>query len=171
MLPFLLFGMVGLTACSDDDDDNDNNGSGAFAPDTSSPPSNAVYLELDNQDNNRITLAVKCKDLSNVYGVWFNLDFNGSVMEFVSAAEGNFLNDGSGTSFMATGKSQTVVVGISRMGNASGKSGSGTLCKLTFQGTASGSTRFDFSGNNIADPNGNRIGGVQWFGGTATVVN
>ena len=170
MIPVLVFGMIGLSACSDDDDDGDNNGSSAFSSDTQTPPSNSVYLELDSQDNNTITLAVKCKDLSNIYGIWFNLDFDGSVIQFISATEGNFLNDGASTSFFTTGKSYTVVVGASRMGNSSGKSGSGTICKLTFQGSSTGSSRFDFTANNAADPNGNTIGRIQWFGGTVTLV-
>ena len=163
--------MLGVMACSSsNDDDSSSSGSTTFTADTSSAPANSVYLELESQNNDTIVLAVKVKDLSNVYGIWFNLNFDGSIFNYAGSAEGSFLNQGASTFFFATGKSSTVVVGLSRQGDASGVSGSGTLCKLTFDGIKEGTSRFDFALNSAAAPDGNPIGGISWFGGTATVV-
>ncbi|MBN1356102.1 hypothetical protein JXA40_07510 [bacterium] len=168
LVPFLTILAFGLVACGDVEDDDD--GSGMFVPDTSDPPGNSIYLELNSHDNNTITLAVKAEDLSNVYGIWFNLNFDGNIFSYINATEGSFLNQNGSTFFFATGKTSTVVVGITRQADAAGVSGSGTVCLLTFDGIAEGTSRFDFSLNSVADPNGNINNGVLWYGGLGTVV-
>jgi Cohesin domain len=169
LIPCLGLVLMGLSACGSDSDD-DNSGTGAFVPDVDDPVSNSVYLELVDTDDNNITLAVKAKDLSNVYGIWFNLDFDGTIFNYASAEQGTFLGDPGSTFFFATGKTSSVVVGVTKQAEASGTSGSGTICTLSFVGIAEGNSRFDFSLNSAADPNGNLIGGISWFGGLATVV-
>jgi hypothetical protein len=151
-------------------DENNEEDSGVFTPDSESPPANSVYLDLDDTSGDNFTLAVKANDLSNVYGIYFDLNFDGAIIEFVSSAEGDFCSKGSSTFFFATGKSNSVVVGVSRQADAGGTSGDGTICKLTFRGSTAGNSRLDFSRNNVVDPNNNAIPGVSWFGGTATIV-
>jgi hypothetical protein len=166
MLPFII--VFAFAGCSDDS--NDDSGSGMFTSDNENPASNSVYLELESHDNDTFVLAVKAKDLSNVYGIYFDVNFNGEIIEYVSATEGDFLKDGSDTFFLATGKANSVVIGVTRQTDAASKSGSGIICKITFRGLVDGTSRLDFSRNAVVDPSNNAVPGVTWVGGLATIV-
>ncbi len=165
-----LFCACGGSSNGDSDPGTDPGSSSTFAPDTSSPPNNSVYLTLAAQNGNTIQLAVAAKALQNIYGVWFNLEYDATLFEYKGAVEGDFLKQSGNTFFFASPDTNSIVVGITRQADASGVSGSGILCLLTFTGIDQGVSRFNFSSNHAADPGGNRIPGIQWFGGTGTVV-
>lgn len=133
---------------------------------------NTVYMAYNNVSNNILAIDVKAGSLSSgVYGAAFDVDFDSSKMIFDSYVAGSFLENGGNTvSYqvgLQSGNSGKLIVGISRQGNVSGVTGSGTIVTLKFKVTSAGSLAF--SNSAIMDPSNQVISGISWSGGTVTV--
>jgi len=120
------------------------------------------------------SLAVNIASVTNLFGVAFDLGFSPSLLNYVSATEGNFMNQGCSTSMMATqNPAGKLIFGITRLGQGcGGVSGSGTLATLNFQaqGTA-GTSALTFSNSQFCLLSGsacNYINGT-WNGASVTV--
>jgi len=109
--------------------------------------------------------------MTNLYGVAFDLLFPTEILNFTVATEGAFLG-GTSTSLQFEQTSPgRLVVGMSRLGNAPGASGSGVVLSLEFasKGVA-GSGTFRYERNSAVTPTGAPIAGVAWGGGTVAVT-
>ena len=78
---------------------------------------------------------------------------------------------GDGTTSLQTAESPSgrVVVGLSRLGQVAGRSGTGSLLRIEFRRRATGSGDLRFERNQAFNPAGNQIPGIVWSGGRVTV--
>ena len=92
-----------------------------------------------------ITLTVSVDRIEGLYSAPFYLIYDPSLLEFIKASEGNFLKkDGKQTTFFQVNNPETgqVIIGLSRLGQAGGVTGSGTLATFTFRAKSSGIGKF-----------------------------
>ncbi len=145
----------------------------SFSP-TSTAGSDSISLSgAGNTTATTFTLTVDANQVTDLYGVGFDLSYPQSVLSFQQAVEGTVLNAGGGTQTslqVAEASNGDLVVGLSRLGSVGGFSGSGTLLTLKFAITAGGSGNIDFSANRAYDSNGSPIDNMQWVGGTLQVT-
>jgi lamin tail-like protein/cohesin domain-containing protein len=120
-----------------------------------------------------LIVSVEVESVDDLYAYGFDLDYDSSLLNFVSASEGGFLDgDGAGTSFNAeleNGNEGTLVVGSARMTSPpSGAQGSGALFSVDFvvAGEGDGSVVFG-SGSFMSDVNGDLP--VSFGGGSFSV--
>ena len=124
--------------------------------------------------NTNFSVNVNIASVTNLFGVAFDLNFNPAYVDFVSATEGSFMNQGCQTSLMTTeNPAGKLIFGLTRLGaSCGGLSGAGTLVTLNFRSLSqSGSTNLTFSNNSLCILSGsicNFITGT-WTGGSATV--
>lgn len=101
---------------------------------------------------------------NNVCGVAFDFDYDSSKLTLKSVTEGDFLKkDGVVTSFMFT----NLQIAISRIGQASGVSGDGTICLIELEAKKTfDSLSIGFKNQTAADRTFNKIlPADNWFGG------
>lgn len=109
-----------------------------------------------------VTFNFEIKDAEDLYAYGFDINYDVSVLDFVSAEEENFLSsDGADSVFysgLENGQEGKLVLGAARIVNpASGISGDGELFSVTFEvvGEIGDEARLDFGGNSfISDVNG-----------------
>jgi len=97
-----------------------------------------------------ITVTVDLTDGTDIYAYGFDIIYDPTVLTYISATEGGFLNsDGQNTGFFASledGNEGTLVVGNSRLINpASGLDGSGQLLTISFNVIGADGTNTDLS--------------------------
>jgi hypothetical protein len=110
--------------------------------------------------------------VTDLYGVAFDLRYPAAALAFDDATEGAFLdqNGAVDTSLqVAESPSGTVVVGLSRLGQVAGRTGTGSLLRLEFTRRAAGSGDLTFVDNQAFNANGAVIAGVQWSAGRVVV--
>ena len=111
-----------------------------------------------------VVLNIMIDGATNVGSVPFHLKFNPRILEFMPpGVEGNFLSsDGTSTVFIASEAASggEIVVGLSRMGSATGASGNGLLCTLRFLAVADGPCAMEFVGGNVKDPKAQNLRSV-----------
>jgi hypothetical protein len=61
------------------------------------------------------------------------------------------------------------VIGLSRLGQVSGRTGTGSLLRLEFNRRSAGSGDFVFADNQAFNAAGSAIAGVQWSAGRVVV--
>lgn len=102
----------------------------------------------------QFTLAIEADQVSELFSAPFYLLYDPELLEFIGLAEGKFLKrDGSPTIFIYTvepDKGQ-VVVGLSRLGEVEGISGSGTLALATFKAKNPGTASVAFQNVDFTD--------------------
>ncbi len=114
-----------------------------------------VSLSPSSQNVARSTnfsLTINISSVTNLFGVAFDLNFNPSLIDYVSAIEGTFLSSGCQTSLMtAENPAGKLIFGITRLGaSCGGVSGSGILATLNFRSlTQDGSQTPSFSNNSL----------------------
>lgn len=102
--------------------------------------------------NSNFSLTVNIASVSNLFGAAFDLDFNPVLIQFVSATEGNFLNQGCQTSLITSeNPAGKLLFLISRLGaSCGGVTGGGTLATLNFRSLGpAGTANLSFSNNNL----------------------
>lgn len=135
-------------------------GAGSVALSTASGSTSSL-LRLD-------LVATQATDL---YGVSFDLAFPAQTVRFDSATEGVFLSAAGAvpTSFQVfVSEPGRLVVGLSRLGDAAGVSGTGTLLTLQFGAVAAGSGTLAFEEARAFDSAGDQIAAARFVGGTVT---
>jgi hypothetical protein len=115
-------------------------------------PNKPVY-----RTGERVVVQVVIDQGRDVGSVPFHLRYNPNVLDFVQpGTEGPFLSsDGAVTVFLVADTGEDggeIVVGLSRLGEPVGVSGSGTLATFEFNGTAAGDCRFAFTAASVKDP-------------------
>jgi hypothetical protein len=104
----------------------------------------------------QITLTVNVNNVSNLFGAAFDLVFDPSILNFVSASKGAFLEQGGAETTLLTSVSPSnrLIVGYSRLasgGIATGISGSGALMTLVFNGVTAGASNLIFQNNALCN--------------------
>lgn len=163
---------------------SDGGGGGPTMPPTPTPiptitftPSgtggaNSLALTRVSSDATSLVLSLEATSVTDLYGIAFDLSYPSDALTFRSATEGTFLdqNNTVETSLqvaeMPTG---TLVVGLSRLGELPGRTGTGTLLRLEFARRATGSGSLFFAKNQAFNANGAAISGVVWSAGSVTV--
>jgi hypothetical protein len=110
----------------------------------------------------------------NLFSVYFDLDYNPSLMSFAGATEGTFMSQGCETAFMtAENPAGKLIVGLTRLGESCGGiSGSGSLMTLNFNSlTQNGATNLTFSNNGLTVYSGGTFSDIigTWIGGSAII--
>lgn len=114
-----------------------------------------------------LDLAVQASEVSDLYGVAFDLGYPASVLAFEGASQGDFLAQGGfQVSFQLAEESGNLIVGITRLGSVPGASGSGTLVTLRFNAIASGTGAISFSRTQAVGPDGLPLAGLEFVGGS-----
>ena len=125
------------------------------------------------EKNASFSLALDVASVSSLFGVAFDLDFNPSLVSFVSADEGTFLSAGCQTSLMTNeNPAGKLIVGLTRLGaSCGGVSGSGTLMTLNFNSLQQdGTNNFSFSNNSLCLLDGSSCNYVTGTWQTASVT-
>jgi hypothetical protein len=174
VLPLMLFGLAGCSSDSSPTEPPPPDGGDpeiTFTPANGNPGANTVTLQLNSSTGNRLDLDVQLTSVNNVGSMAFDLTFNPSVLSYVQAAEGTFFNqDGAPVSILVDeNPAGTLIVGVARLGDVGGVSGSGVALTLTFNGAGNGGSALGFANTSLLDPDLTPLDGVQWFGGDATV--
>ena len=135
-------------------------------------PANSVALGSGGATATTLALEVRANQVTNLYGVSFDLQYPATVLRYDGATEGTLLN-ASGT--VATSlqvvesPAGTLVVGFTRLGTAGGLSGSGTLLTFNFSARAAGTGPFTFVAPAGVDPSGQALTGLSFAAGTVEV--
>lgn len=114
-----------------------------------------------------LELAVEAREVTSLYGVAFDLGYPAQVLSFEGATQGSFLASGGvQVSLQVAEETGNLIVGVTRLGQAPGASGSGTLVTLRFRAVGSGSGTLAFSRTQAVDPQGLPLDGIAFVGGT-----
>lgn len=175
LLPLILFGLPG---CSSDSSPTDppppppQDPEITFTPANGNPGSNTVSLQLNATTGNRLDLDIRLTSVNNVSSMAFDLTFNPSVLSYVMFSEGTFFNqDGESISVLVEeNPAGRLIVGVARLGDVGGVSGTGVALTLTFNGAGNGNSTLGFENSSLLDPDLNALDGIQWFGGSASVT-
>lgn len=135
------------------------------------PGGNTVYMSQNSalSSGNILAIDIKSNNISNAYGMAFDVDFDSSKITFDSYAAGSYLESGGDTvNYFVSPQTGKLVVGISRLTGV--VSGSGTIVTLKFKSAMSGTSSIGFSNNEVRDANNQAVPGVSWSGGTASVI-
>jgi general secretion pathway protein D len=119
-----------------------------------------------------LVLEVRATQVTNLYGLSFDLQYPATVLRYDGATEGTLLNaNGTVQTSLQVVESPagTLVVGFTRLGTAGGLNGSGTLLTLRFSARAAGSGPFTFVAPTAVDPNGQALAGLSFVAGSAEV--
>ncbi len=133
-----------------------------------------VPTSIQINQNSNFSLTVNIESVTNLFSIYFDLDFNSSLISFISATEGTFMSQGCQTAFMtAENPPGKLIVGLTRLGESCGGiSGSGTLMTLNFKSLAQSSTsNLSFSNNGLTVYNSGAFYDItgNWVGGSVTV--
>ncbi len=147
----LLAALVTVTAGCDDD--------GVVAPTPDDPPQLASVTLVPSKTIYSVGESVVTDMLivngMNVFAVPFHLTYNPDVLQYVSSAQGTFLNsDGSDTVFFMASLIDELVVAMSRLEGGTGASGDGVLATFEFLATGAGDGGLAFTGASLIGPPG-----------------
>ena len=145
----LLAALVTVTAGCDDD--------GVVAPTPDDPPQLASVTLVPSKTIYSVGESVVTDMLivngMNVFAVPFHLTYNPDVLQYVSSAQGTFLNsDGSDTVLFVSPMIDELVVALSRLEVGPGASGDGVLATFEFLTTGAGDGGLAFTGASLKDP-------------------
>ncbi len=133
------------------------------------PGVNSLYLASGSATTTTtLVLELRANQVTDLYGVAFNLTYPATQLQFVRATAGPLLN--SGAVQAAASSPGTLIVGGTHLGATPGASGSGVVMTLEFSAVAAGSGSFAFTRNSALDSTGAAISGLTWLGGSVTVT-
>lgn len=120
---------------------------------------NIYPSSFNTSPGSQFTVSINISNISNLFGAAFDLLFNPSVLSFVSAQKGTFLEQGGVATDLLTAVNPAgdLIVGYSRQavgGTATGVSGSGTLMTITFRALVAGTSNLTFQNNSLCYPTG-----------------
>ena len=175
LLPLVLFGLAG---CSSDSSPTEpppppaDDPEITFTPANGNPGSNTVSLQLNATNANRLDLDIRLTSVDNVSSMACDLTFNPSVLSYVTFTDGTFFSsDGEPVSILVDeNPAGRLIIGVARLGDVGGVSGTGVALTLTFNGAGNGNSTLGFENSSLLDPDLNAVDGVQWFGGSASVT-
>jgi len=114
-------------------------------------------------------VSVEFSNISNVFGGNINVTYPSALLEVVSASSGTFLTGSVASLTKDFSSSDYCNIGISKLGNVSGDSGSGEAAKISFRAKTNGTANISFKSNTkVRDPSLSEIS-VQPVGLTLTI--
>lgn len=172
---------VGLAACGGGGGGTGTNTGAAGTPAT--PASVLVTPSSETVAKGQtISRTINIENASNAFYVAFDILYNPAVLQFVNAKEGSFMDkDGAdATSMQSVLQSDTTVqngvklkrltIGLTRLGDIGGVSGSGTLVSVTFFAIGSGQSPILISTpRGIKDMNNQDVAVNTWQDASVTV--
>ncbi len=129
---------------------------------------------VENGFDSDFSLDLNISSVSDLFGVAFDLDFDSSLITFISEEEGAFLSNGCQTSLMTSPNTPgKLIVGLTRLGaSCGGVSGSGKLMTFNFKTLQSaGSSNLSFSNNSLCLLSGGECDYItgSWTGASVSV--
>lgn len=143
-----------------------------FTPEGSAG-ANSISLSQNPASNaNRLFLDVRADQINDLFGINLELTYPNNVLRYAAASEGGFLGSANvDTSFVVAEPSPgELVIGLTRLRDVQGRSGSGVLCTLEFTLPAAGNGAFTFSQTEAFAPRGALKPGVTWLSGSVQVT-
>ncbi len=116
-----------------------------------------------------LVLEVRANQVTDLYGVAFDLTYPGTVLTFSRVTAGPLLGT-SGSVQAAVSAPGTLVVGGSHLGAVPGANGSGVVLTLEFTATAAGQGSFAFTRNSAFNSAGQTPAGTSWLAGSVQVT-
>jgi hypothetical protein len=158
-------------------------GGGGGGPTDPSPPQPAITLTPTGGSTNlalaqsarstttTLVVEVRAVNVSGLYGVAFDLDYPAGVLRYQALRAGSFLQTGGAQVSTQVFESTTghLVVGVSRLGNVTGATGTGVLLELELTASQAGTGSFSFTNNSAFNAAGSPLN-LSWGGGTVAVV-
>jgi len=143
----------------------------SFTPGGAAGANSLALAQGAGTNSTTLVLELRASQVEGLYGVAFDLAYPGATLTYTRASEGSFLaSAGAPTSFqVAQPTPGSLVVGLSRLGQQAGVSGSGVLLSLEFAAGANGSGALTFSRNLAYAADGTPQAGVAWTAGTVQV--
>jgi Cohesin domain len=130
----------------------------------------SVFLTSGSATNaNTLFLEVRASQVTDLYGVAFDLTYPAAQLQFVQASPGPMLG-AAGSVQAASGGTGNLIVGGTHLGNVPGSNGSGVVMTLQFNAIAAGQGTFQFSRNSVLDSDGALQQGVTWVAGSVQVT-
>ena len=123
-------------------------------------------------DRDVLFLSLDATEVTDLYGVSFDLVFPVDLLQFEALTEGSFLDEAATVTTslqMVEDMSGNLVIGLTRLGDVGGVEGSGPLLLLEFSRVAAGEGTMEFMSNNALDSSGAVAEGLTWAGGTVSV--
>lgn len=119
---------------------------------------------------NTLVLELRANQVTDLYGVAFDLAYPEGLLTFSRFTEGPFLaSAGDDTTVQVSGQTGSLVVGLSQLGMTAGVDGSGLLLTFEFTANGAGNGSFTFSDNQAFFPSG-APQAVAWQAGTVVVT-
>ncbi|MGH9382427.1 MAG: cohesin domain-containing protein [Thermoanaerobaculia bacterium] len=138
------------------------------------PGANSIFLSQNPASNeDRLFLDVRANEVTNLFGINLEIAYPRAVLQYAAASEGDFLAgpNNVGTSFVVAEPAQgELVIGLTRLRDVQGRSGSGVLCTLEFALPASGTGSFTFLDTEAFRPGPTLDPGVTWLAGSVQVT-
>jgi cohesin domain-containing protein len=116
---------------------------------------------------NTLFLEVRATQVTDLYGVAFDLTYPSAQLQYVRATAGPLLPGGAVQAVPSV--PGTLVVGGTHLGGVPGATGSGVVLTLELSAVAAGGGSFAFSRNSAIDSDGDAIAGVEWVAGSVQV--
>jgi hypothetical protein len=139
-----------------------------FTP-QAAPGANSLYLASGAATTaTTLVLELRANQVTDLYGVAFDLTYPATQLTFVRATAGALLNNGAVQA--AASSPGTLIVGGTHLGATPGSSGSGVVLTLEFTAPAAGSGSFAFARNSALNSTGGAIAGLTWLAGSVTVT-
>jgi len=148
-------------------------------PDNPTPPAPVARVVLSPADGTvkpgeTFMRTINAENVGNTFYVGFDLTYDASVVEYLDATEGSFLNKNRSNSTslqnaLVNGTQGRVAVGLTRLGPIGDVSGSGMLLTLTFKAVGPGITRLAFQHPRGLKNSDNQDVTSSWEDGTVTV--
>jgi Cohesin domain len=133
------------------------------------PGANSLYLASGAATTaTTLSLELRANQVTDLYGVAFDLTYPATQLQFVRATAGPLLNNGAVQA--AASSPGTLIVGGTHLGATPGATGSGVVMTLEFSAVAAGSGSFAFARNSALDSTGATISGLTWLAGSVTVT-
>jgi len=137
------------------------------------PGPDTIFVEIRTLNNpDEFELQLRVNEISALYGLALDIIFPDSNLDFVSedTEEGDFLFAGGNfeTELNILEDDGRLIIGYSRLGDVSGRTGNGLLLRLYFRTTANGSSLFEID-NELAINTGGAPINATWLGGTVQV--
>jgi hypothetical protein len=133
------------------------------------PGANSLYLASGAATTTTtLSLELRANQVTDLYGVAFDLTYPATQLQFVRATAGPLLNNGAVQA--AASSPGTLIVGGTHLGATPGANGSGVVMTLEFNAVAAGSGSFAFARNSALNSTGAAISGMTWLAGSVTVT-
>jgi hypothetical protein len=140
-----------------------------FTP-SGSPGTGAIFLSGGTATTaTTLVLEVRANQVTDLYGVAFDLTYPSTQLQFVRATAGPLLG-ANGSVQAVVSAPGTLVVGATHLGAVPGATGSGVLLTLEFSAVTAGQGSFAYARNSAFASTGQTLSGISWLAGSVQVT-